>query len=97
MAGGRSPGTDHGTGTDWTVLRSSSDAEIRAGIDSDPDAQSTDDAFWADAVVVWPVPKQVVTIRLDADLLEWLRQERGYQTRINAILRSYMDARKSGR
>lgn len=38
--------------------------------------------------------KQLVTMRLDADLLEWLRQERGYQTRINAILRSYMDAHK---
>jgi hypothetical protein len=30
--------------------------------------------------------------RLDADLLEWFRRERGYQTRINAILRAYMNA-----
>lgn len=29
---------------------------------------------------------------LDADLLRWLRRERGYQTRINAILRAYMQA-----
>jgi uncharacterized protein (DUF4415 family) len=33
-----------------------------------------------------------ITIRLDADLLEWLRKQKGYQTRINAVLRSYMDA-----
>jgi uncharacterized protein (DUF4415 family) len=42
--------------------------------------------------VVWPPPKVAVTIRLDAELLEWLRQEGGYQTRINAILRTYMKA-----
>ena len=83
------------TGTDWERLHDASDAEIRAGIDSDPEAHPTDDDFWKDAKVVWPQPKQVVTIRLDADLLEWLRHERGYQTRINAILRSYMNARKS--
>jgi aryl-alcohol dehydrogenase-like predicted oxidoreductase len=35
---------------------------------------------------------QVVTIGLDADLLRWFRQQRGYQTRINAILRTYMNA-----
>jgi uncharacterized protein (DUF4415 family) len=35
----------------------------------------------------------VVTMRLDADLLAWFRQQRGYQTRINAILRAYMKAR----
>jgi uncharacterized protein (DUF4415 family) len=35
--------------------------------------------------------KQTITIRLDADLLEW-RKQKGYQTRINAVLRTYMDA-----
>jgi uncharacterized protein (DUF4415 family) len=39
-----------------------------------------------------PRRKETVTIRLDADLLEWFRSERGYQTRINAILRAYMNA-----
>jgi uncharacterized protein (DUF4415 family) len=39
-----------------------------------------------------PVPKTIVTMRLDADLLRWFRQQRGYQTRINAILRAYMKA-----
>jgi len=34
-------------------------------------------------------------MRLDADLLHWFRRERGYQTRINAILRAYMQAHRS--
>jgi uncharacterized protein (DUF4415 family) len=72
-----------------------SDAEIRAGIELDAEAHATDEAFWEDAQVVLPSPKKVVTIRLDADLLDWFRRERGYQTRINAILRAYMNAHKS--
>ena len=79
-------------GTDWNKLRGMSDAAIRRGIEADPDAHPTDEAFWKDAKVVLPSRKAVVTIRLDADLLEWFRRQRGYQTRINAILRTYMQA-----
>ena len=32
-------------------------------------------------------PKEIATMRLDADLLRCFRRERGYQIRINAILR----------
>ena len=67
-------------------------AEIRRGIRADSDAHPTDTAFWRNAKVVMPVPKTIVTMRLDADLLRWFRQQRGYQTRINAILRAYMNA-----
>jgi uncharacterized protein (DUF4415 family) len=76
--------------------RDMSDAQIRRGIASDPDVRPTDEEFWKDAKVVWPTRKTVVTMRLDADLLAWFRQERGYQTRINAILRAYMKAHASG-
>jgi uncharacterized protein (DUF4415 family) len=82
-------------GTDWNRLRRKSDAEIRRGINSDPDAHRTDERFWKDAKVVLPRRKEVVTMRLDADLLEWFRQHRGYQTRINAVLRAYMNANAS--
>ena len=78
--------------TDWETLRTMSDSDIHAGIESDPDAHATDEDFWKEAKVVYPKTKQVVTMRLDADLLEWFRQENGYQTRINAILRAYMKA-----
>lgn len=35
---------------------------------------------------------ETVTIRLDTDLVAWLRREPGYQTRVNAVLRAYMEA-----
>ena len=49
--------------------------------------------------VVYPPPKERITVRLDKDVLDWLRaQGAGYQTRLNAILRGYMEhARKEGR
>jgi uncharacterized protein (DUF4415 family) len=76
--------------TDWRRLRSMTDEEVHAAIIDAPDAKPTDEAFWKDAHVVMPQRKETVTMRLDADLLEWFRRERGYQTRINAILRAYM-------
>jgi len=84
-------------GTDWERLRRMSDVEIRKGIAADPDAHATDEKFWQNAKVVWPTRKQIVTMRLDADLLRWFRQQPGYQTRINAILRAYMAAHASER
>lgn len=51
-----------------------------------------DDAFLKNTELNIP-GKRVVTIRLDADVLDWFkRQGRGYQTRINKLLRSYMEA-----
>jgi uncharacterized protein (DUF4415 family) len=78
--------------TDWRRLRSMTDEQVHAGVVSDPDIKPTDETFWENARVVMPRRKEAVTIRLDADLLEWFRSERGYQTRINAILRAYMNA-----
>lgn len=41
-------------------------------------------------------PKAQVTLRVDSDVLEWYkRQGRGYQTRINSLLRAYMEAHKA--
>jgi uncharacterized protein (DUF4415 family) len=61
------------------------DAQFQAGIAKDPDINATDEAFWAKAKVVMPRSRKIVTMRLDADLLDWFRSH-GYQTRINAIL-----------
>jgi uncharacterized protein (DUF4415 family) len=42
-----------------------------------------------------PDVKEQVTIRLDSDVLAWFRaQGKGYQTRINALLRAYMEAHR---
>lgn|GEM_PF-409302 len=83
-------------GTDWKKLRRAGAASIRKGIESDAEARATDAEFWKDAKVIWPRSKTLVTMRLDADLLEWFRRERGYQTHINAILRAYMKAHAPG-
>jgi uncharacterized protein (DUF4415 family) len=40
--------------------------------------------------------KQIVTIRLDVDMLEWFKSAGpGYQTRINQVLRAHMDAQRT--
>jgi uncharacterized protein (DUF4415 family) len=78
--------------TDWKCLRSLGDRQIRRAIEKDPEARPTDPEFWKEARVVIPAAKQTITIRLDADLLEWLRKQKGYQTRINAVLRTFMNA-----
>lgn len=44
-----------------------------------------------------PGAKQIVTIRLDVDMLEWFKAAGpGYQTRINQVLREHMDAQRAG-
>jgi uncharacterized protein (DUF4415 family) len=49
--------------------------------------------FLKKATVAWPPAKQQLTIRLDADVLAWLKLHgRGYQTRINRILRVVMES-----
>ncbi len=79
--------------TDWDQAGALTEEQVRDAIEADPDAHPTDEEFWKTARVVLPRPKETITIRLDAEVLEWFRgRGKGYQTRINAILRSYMDA-----
>jgi uncharacterized protein (DUF4415 family) len=84
-------------GSDWKRVRALSDAGVRRAIETDPEARATDADFWKNARVVMPRPKKTITIRLDADLLEWLRKQKGYQTRINAVLRTYMQGNMNSR
>jgi uncharacterized protein (DUF4415 family) len=56
------------------------------------DIPALDDAFLAQPTVQWPPAKQQLTVRLDKDVLDWLKAYgKGYQTRINRILRAVMD------
>jgi uncharacterized protein (DUF4415 family) len=49
--------------------------------------------FFKKATAAWPPAKKQLTIRLDADVLDWLKGNgRGYQTRINRILRVVMES-----
>ena len=81
-------------GTEWARVRSLEGKAIRSALEADPDVRPTDVNFWKTAKVVLPRTKQTVTLRLDADLLAWLRRQKGYQTRINAVLRTYMEAQR---
>jgi uncharacterized protein (DUF4415 family) len=58
------------------------------------DARATDASFWKRARLVLPEPKKSVTIRLDADVVRFFKREPRYQTKINAVLRSYMRAHR---
>jgi uncharacterized protein (DUF4415 family) len=59
------------------------------------DIPELDDTFWANAVLEYPEKKKPVTLRLDADVLDWFRSlGKGYQTRINSVLRSFYEAHK---
>jgi uncharacterized protein (DUF4415 family) len=50
------------------------------------------DIDWSDAELNIPPQKQAISIRLDEDVIEFFRQTgQGYQTRINAVLRRYME------
>jgi uncharacterized protein (DUF4415 family) len=54
--------------------------------------------FFSKATEAWPPAKQQLTIRLDADVLKWLKAHgRGYQTRINRILRAAMESQRPRR
>lgn len=48
---------------------------------------------WTDTELPEREPKKLISLRLDADVVAFFRsQGKGYQTRINAVLRAYMDA-----
>ena len=77
-------------------LRKTSDAEIEAQIANDPDF--SDDWNWGDAVLVIPPKKKAISIRVDEDVLDYFKKEgAGYQRRINAVLRSYMQQKRKKR
>lgn len=74
-------------------------AELAAMKDEDIDYSDIPEAsenFWKQAQVRWPdQPKTPLNMRLDADVVAWFRsQGKGYQTRINAVLRSFYEAHR---
>ncbi len=61
------------------------------------DIPELDEAWFAKAELRMPITKEQVTLRLDVDILRFFKaQGKGYQTRINAVLRAYVDAMKKG-
>jgi uncharacterized protein (DUF4415 family) len=78
--------------SDWARADAKSDAEIEANAAGD-DAEDGMTVDWTAAQIDLPAPKAVLHMRIDRDVLEFFRRGgRGYQTRINAVLRAYKDA-----
>jgi uncharacterized protein (DUF4415 family) len=74
------------------------DTMTDADIDYSDIPELGDDFFKNAELVNWPPSKAQLTIRLDADVLSWLKSNgRGYQTRINHILRVAMESQTKPR
>lgn len=82
--------------TDWgEVNRAKLDATTEEEIERQAIEDGTDQIDWSDAVVMPPLPKEPISIRVDLDVLNWFRnQGKGYQTRMNAVLRRHMNAQR---
>lgn len=83
--------------TDWGRLEQLPDEDI----DNSDIPEPTPEQF-ARAVArhgLKPLPrKQQLTLRIDADVLQWFKEGgRGYQSRINALLRAYVEAHRQGK
>jgi uncharacterized protein (DUF4415 family) len=82
--------------TDWERVRAMPQEEVERLAD---DEDGPLPKGWEKTITVGPISrKRDVHIRLDADIIDWFRAHgRGYQTRINAVLRAFVDAhRKAG-
>jgi uncharacterized protein (DUF4415 family) len=89
--------TSHEKNKGKSSLRDITDAEIDAAVASDPDWAEFEPIDWSKMELVIPPKKQAISIRLDQDLIDYFKAEGpGYQRRINAVLRSYVQQRKTG-
>jgi uncharacterized protein (DUF4415 family) len=74
--------------TDWARVDAMTDEEIDTS-----DIPELDETFFKNAVLWMPKPKKSISLRIDQDVLEWFKsQGKGYQTRINAVLKAYKEA-----
>ena len=79
--------------TDWPSVYALTDADIGVAVADDPDTFVPDRAWMENARVMMPEAKDMVTLRIDHDGLTWFKTAgRGYQTRINALLRAFYEA-----
>jgi uncharacterized protein (DUF4415 family) len=82
--------------TDWKRVRAMRDKDIRL-TDEHPQADVKHIVRGIARQGLKPLaPKQSISLRVDADVLEWFKSQGvGYQTRINAVLRAFRDASTS--
>jgi uncharacterized protein (DUF4415 family) len=81
--------------TDWKRLDRQTSAQVEDIAAKDREGAPMSDAEWARAEIVRP-EKVAVGIKLDSDVLDWFKdQGKGYQTRINTVLRRYYDVHQA--
>jgi uncharacterized protein (DUF4415 family) len=84
--------------TDWARLRAMTEEEIEAAARADPEWEGLLDIDWSKAELVMPRRKGAISIRLDDDVLSYFKSlGAGYQTRINAVLRHFMEQAQAKR
>ena len=84
--------------TDWDRLRRLTDSEVEAAAAADRDNPPLTESDLARLELVMPQPKHLISIRLDDQIVDWFkRQGPGYQTRINAVLKAYVAAKRRKR
>ena len=77
--------------TDWARVDAKTEAALDSDIASDRDWGDITAGWFKDAMMSMPLGKQLVPVRLDADVLAWFRaQGPGYQAQLNAVSRAYM-------
>lgn len=78
--------------SDWARVDAMTEEELERVIASDSDADIPD-PDWANARLIIPPRKESIHLRIDADVLAWFRKRgKGHLTRMNAVLRAYMEA-----
>jgi len=76
--------------SDWAKAASMTSDEIEASVAANPDEVGMV-VDWDSATVEVPQPKAVLNMRVDQEVLDYFRKTgRGYQTRINAVLKTYV-------
>ena len=81
--------------TDLTRVAAMTDEDIDRAMRDDPDWAGFENIDWSKAEVVFPTAKQSISIRLDQDVVDFFKSTgKGYQTRMNAVLRHYVHEQK---
>lgn len=80
---------------DWTAFDALTEDDIRRAVADDPDAVPLD-LDWSNAKLVHFKPKIPMSIRVDPDIYDFFKaMGKGYQTRMNAVLKAFMEHEKA--
>ena len=83
----------YGTQTDWAAFDAMTEEELEASIDHEEEGEF--DLSLAHKASGFPRPKQQLTVRYDGEVIDWFKAQGGrYQTRMNAVLRNYVEDQK---